>query len=468
MLSPLHRTAADRDVASRDRLDRGLGPSCGSAFDVLLSLIVLHRAHRAFSCNSTFEAADAMSSRSYYTASFKRKVIVVAKETGNNLATARRYGVSEANVQRWMKDADRLQSCSGTRKAFSGPRKGRHPELEEELLTFVRNARNGCIAVTTEMVQTKAREIARQRGLSAAVFKASKHWVQRFMKRSGLSLRRRTSICQRLPVDFEEKLTSFQRYVIGLRRRHGYCLGQIGNADQTPIYFDMPLTRTVEAVGAKQVKVRTTGNEKQRVTVMLACTADGRRLPPYIIFSRKTLPKTEVFPRGAIIRCNDKGWMTAELFDEWIRLVWLRRPGALLSPRSMLVVDSFRGHTCDTSKALLANNKCDMVVIPGGMTSQLQPLDVCINKPFKDRVRCLYNEWMQEGDHALTPTGRLKRASLSQLVGWILDAWHGIPDTMVVRSFQKCGISNALDGSEDDLLWQEVSDKEVSSDSDSE
>lgn len=160
--------------------------------------------------------------------------------------------------------------------------------------------------------------------------------------------------------------------------------------------------------------------------------------------------------------------MTAELFDEWIRLVWLRRPGALLSPRYMLVVDSFRGHTCDTSKALLANNKCDMVVIPGGMTSQLQPLDVCNNKPFKDRVRCLYNEWMQEGDHALTPTGRLKCASLSQLVGWILDAWHGIPDTMVVRSFQKCGISNALDGSEDDLLWQEVSDKEVSSDSDSE
>lgn len=34
------------------------------------------------------------------------------------------------------------------------------------------------------------------------------------------------------------------------------------------------------------------------------------------------------------------------------------------------------------------------------MASLLQPLDVYINKPFKDRVRFLYNDWMQECDHA--------------------------------------------------------------------
>lgn len=139
------------------------------------------------------------------------------------------------------------------------------------------------------------------------------------------------TICQRLPVDFEEKLTGFRRYVSGLRHRHSYyCFSQIRNSHQTPIYFDMPLTRTVEAVGAKQVKVRTTGNEKQRVTIMLACTTDGKRLPPYITISRKTLLKSGVFPHGAIIRCNDKGWITAELFNEWILLVWLHRPGAVV------------------------------------------------------------------------------------------------------------------------------------------
>lgn len=47
-----------------------------------------------------------------------------------------------------------------------------------------------------------------------------------------------------------------------------------------------------------------------------------------------------------------------------------------------MVVNSFRGHACDISKVLLAN-KCDMVVNPGGMTFQIQPLEVCINKLFQ-------------------------------------------------------------------------------------
>lgn len=52
----------------------------------------------------------------------------------------------------------------------------------------------------------------------------------------------------------------------------------------------------------------------------------------------------------------------------------------------------------------------------------LQPLDVCLNKPVKDNVRKYYCEWMEQGEQGLTPTGRLKRASLAQLARWIRDA----------------------------------------------
>ena len=30
-----------------------------------------------------------------------------------------------------------------------------------------------------------------------------------------------------------------------------------------------------------------------------------------------------------------------------------------------------------------------------------------------------------------------------------------IPDSIIVRPFKKCRISNALDGSEDDILWED-------------
>jgi len=34
-------------------------------------------------------------------------------------------------------------------------------------------------------------------------------------------------------------------------------------------------------------------------------------------------------------------------------------------------------------------------------------------------------------------------------------AWKAIPESIIVRSFKKCCISNALDGSEDQILWED-------------
>ncbi|KAE8745938.1 hypothetical protein FOCC_FOCC007299 [Frankliniella occidentalis] len=62
------------------------------------------------------------------------------------------------------------------------------------------------------------------------------------------------------------------------------------NADETPIWFDLPLTYTVTSKGDKQVPIKTTGNEQQRITCTLAITADGEKLPPFLIFKRKTIP----------------------------------------------------------------------------------------------------------------------------------------------------------------------------------
>jgi hypothetical protein len=57
------------------------------------------------------------------------------------------------------------------------------------------------------------------------------------MARHDLAIRHRTTIAQRLPEAYKEKLVSFQKYVQKLRKQHEYLLRQIGNADQTPVIF---------------------------------------------------------------------------------------------------------------------------------------------------------------------------------------------------------------------------------------
>jgi hypothetical protein len=143
----------------------------------------------------------------------------------------------------------------------------------------------------------------------------------------------------------------------------------------------------LEKKGVKEVLLKTTGCEKLRLTVMLAATTDGRKLPPLLILKRKTVPKLEAFPKEVIVRAQEKGWMTEKPMLEWLKIVWSRRPGAFLNQMSMLVLDAFKGHVTASMKDQLRKMKTELAVILGGMTSVLQPMDVSINKPFKDTLR---------------------------------------------------------------------------------
>jgi hypothetical protein len=59
------------------------------------------------------------------------------------------------------------------------------------------------------------------------------------------------------------------------------------------MYFDVLRNYAVDAKGAKEIKIRSAGYEKQHATVMLFITAEGRQLLPGIVLSSKIIPKNE-------------------------------------------------------------------------------------------------------------------------------------------------------------------------------
>ena len=61
-------------------------------------------------------------------------------------------------------------------------------------------------------------------------------------------------------------------------------------------------------------------------------------------------------------------------------------------------------------------------------------------------------KWIEAPTHHVTPAGRVKRSSISNVWEWVKNSWQRVKS---VKSFKKCGISNALDGSEDDISYEE-------------
>ena len=53
------------------------------------------------------------------------------------------------------------------------------------------------------------------------------------------------------------------------------------------------------------------------------------------------------------------------------------------------------------------------------------------------------------------PAGRVKQPSISNVCEWVKNSWHWVKSETIVKSLKKCGIRNALEGSEDDILCEE-------------
>jgi hypothetical protein len=86
------------------------------------------------------------------------------------------------------------------------------------------------------------------------------------------------------------------------------------------------------------------------------------------------------------------------------------------------------------------------------MTSQLQPLDVSINKPLKHLVQKHYEAWLNKDNHILMTRNKIKRASASIIVKWISKAdilWDDSEQSGEDSSSSENG--NATEGSLDEI-----------------
>ena len=221
------------------------------------------------------------------------EVVQYAKKYSIYLA-CQHFNLSTGTVGPWM-SLDLSSAKSTVFRRNGAGRKLSYPEEKElELVQWVLEQRDLHLAVTIQNIVDQAATVIQPINPS---FKGTKGWAQKFMRINDLVIRAKTSVAQKLPAALEQKMTDFLQAVKVARKEYNCPKELIGNMDETPMYFDMSGSTTVEKKGAKTVSIRTTGAEKRHLTVVLAATADGQMLPPMVIFKGKRMLKNIDVPK---------------------------------------------------------------------------------------------------------------------------------------------------------------------------
>jgi len=266
-----------------------------------------------------------MSKRKSYDAVFKLKAVEVAEKKCKE-AAAREFKVDPKRIREWCKQKKELTEFTKAKKSrrkclTGGGRKANNEEMEEVLFSWIADMRGQNLRVSRKMIRLKAKTIVSD----AAGFKASKGWLQRFMRRKGLSLRRKTTMCQRTPADCIPKLVQYITHLRSLQIFHKYDTDSTFAMDETACWLEMPSDTTVSSIGERSVPIKTTGHEKDHYTVILTARANGKKLKPYIVFKGKgtrLLKKLKDIP-GVIVRFSSNGWMNDSLTIDYLNTyVW--------------------------------------------------------------------------------------------------------------------------------------------------
>lgn len=119
----------------------------------------------------------------------------------------------------------------------------------------------------------------------------------------------------------------------------------------------------------------------------------------------------------------------------------------------LLVWVTFTGHTTEEVVEEFRKKNISMGMIPGGCTSKVQPLNM-LNKSFKSSCRSKWVVWLQESVSQQQPSVKIKIASKQQVLNWVVQANKDLNSNkdLVCKSFKVCGISNAIDGTENHFI----------------
>ena len=104
--------------------------------------------------------------------------------------------------------------------------------------------------------------------------------------------------------------------------------------------------------------------------------------------------------------------------------------------RGLILMDNFSAHKNEMVFDALHKLNIDILFFPSNCTQELQPLDLAVNKPFKDNYSEEWSHWFETIGHDwFTYAGNYKAPIINQVVTFISKVWEGTSNVTVLNSF---------------------------------
>ena len=129
-------------------------------------------------------------------------------------------------------------------------------------------------------------------------------------------------------------------------KKYKFKAHQIFNCDELGITTVHKTVKVITKKGKHCISSVTSGEQGVTTTVVCAMNLTGLFVPPMMIFKRKRmkLELNDHAPTGTIGGCSKNGWITTDLFMEYIKH-FTKYTRASIENKILLILDGYKTHT---------------------------------------------------------------------------------------------------------------------------